>query len=76
MTRKSGNSAALTTTAGSYSDLLADIKQRIRTAQVRAAMAGNVSLLELYWEIRSVLANASSKQGGVPACFPGFSPRR
>jgi len=38
-------------TAGNYAGLLADIKQRIRTAQVRTAMAGNASMLMLYWEI-------------------------
>jgi hypothetical protein len=30
-------------TAWNYAGLLADIKQRIRTAQVRTAMAGNAS---------------------------------
>ena len=38
-------------TMGSYPGLLADIKQRIRTAQVRTTMAGNASMLMLYWEI-------------------------
>jgi hypothetical protein len=30
-------------TAGNYAGLLADIKQRIRTAQVRTAMAANAT---------------------------------
>jgi len=35
-------------TAANYAGLLADIKQRIRTAQVRTAMAGNAGMLMLY----------------------------
>jgi len=34
-----------------YADLLADIKQKIRTAQVRAARAANTELLQLYWSV-------------------------
>jgi len=34
-----------------YAELLADIKQRIRTAQVRAARAANTELLRLYWSV-------------------------
>ena len=33
----------------SYQTLLADLKQRIRTAQVRAALAVNRELVLLYW---------------------------
>jgi len=34
-----------------YVELLADIKQRIRSAQVRAARAANTELLRLYWSV-------------------------
>ena len=34
-----------------YADLLASIKQRVQTAQVRAAVAVNRELILLYWQI-------------------------
>ena len=34
-----------------YAELLADIKQRIRMAQVRAARVANTELLRLYWSV-------------------------
>ena len=43
-------------TSGEYRGLLADIKQRIRMAQVRTSMMANASLLRLYWEIGGLLA--------------------
>jgi predicted nuclease of restriction endonuclease-like (RecB) superfamily len=50
--------------------LLADIKQRIRTAQVRTAMAGNASMLMLYWEIGGVLAERQKNEGWGAAVLP------
>jgi predicted nuclease of restriction endonuclease-like (RecB) superfamily len=57
-------------TAGNYAGLLADIKQRIRTAQVRTAMAGNSSMLMLYWEIGGVLAERQKIEGWGTAVLP------
>jgi predicted nuclease of restriction endonuclease-like (RecB) superfamily len=57
-------------TAGNYAGLLADIKQRIRTAQVRTAMAGNASMLMLYWEIGGVLAERQKIEGWGAAVLP------
>jgi predicted nuclease of restriction endonuclease-like (RecB) superfamily len=57
-------------TAGNYAGLLADIKQRIRTAQVRTAMAGNTSMLILYWEIGGVLAERQKTEGWGAAVLP------
>jgi hypothetical protein len=57
-------------TAENYAGLLADIKQRIRTAQVRTAMAGNASMLMLYWEIGGVLAERQKKEGWGAAVLP------
>jgi len=34
-----------------YADLLADIKQRVRMTQVRAARAANTEVLRLYWSV-------------------------
>src|SRR5450631_4501465 len=56
--------------AGNYARLLTDIKQRIRTAQVRTAMAGNASMLMLYWEIGGVLAERQKKEGWGAAVLP------
>jgi predicted nuclease of restriction endonuclease-like (RecB) superfamily len=54
----------------SYPRLLADIKQRIRAAQVRTAMAGNASMLLLYWEIGCVLAARQNAEGWGAAVLP------
>ena len=63
-------------TAGNYAGLLADIKQRIRTAQVRTAMAGNASMLKLYWEIGGVLVKRQKNEVGWGAAIsaPGWRP--
>jgi len=57
-------------TAANYAGLLADIKQRIRTAQVRASMAANASMLMLYWEIGGMLAERQKKEGWGAAVLP------
>jgi len=46
-----------------YSDLLADVKSRIRRAQGRAAAAVNTELLRLYWDIGGLLVNRQQEQG-------------
>jgi hypothetical protein len=38
-----------------YSELLRDIKGRIRQAQTRAVLAVNVELVRLYWDIGRLL---------------------
>jgi hypothetical protein len=61
-------------TAGNYAGLLADLKQRIRTAQVRTAMAGNASMLMLYWEMAACWrSDRKMKVGVLPSC-PGSRP--
>jgi len=57
-------------TAGNYAGLLTDINQRIRVAQVRTAMAGNASMLTLYWEIGGVLAERQKREGWGSAVRP------
>ena len=57
-------------TAANYAGLLADIKQRIRSAQVRTAMAGNAGMLMLYWEIGGVLAERQKNEGWGAAVLP------
>ena len=50
---------------GSYRELLEDLKQRIRTAQVKAALAVNRELLLLYWQIgREILSQQQAEGWG------------
>lgn len=72
-----------------YAELLDDLKARIRTAQVRAAVAVNRELILLYWRIgRDILRRQQAEGWGAKvidrlaadlhAAFPdmrGFSPR-
>src|SRR5437899_9357198 len=52
--------------AQSYARFLAGIKQRIRTAQVKAALAANAQLVLHYWEIgRDILANQKREGWGA-----------
>jgi predicted nuclease of restriction endonuclease-like (RecB) superfamily len=78
----------LQTPAG-YAALLKDIKERVRTAQMRAALAVNRELIVLYWSIgRDILARQKIEGWGTKVIerlakdlakeFPGiegFSPR-
>jgi hypothetical protein len=56
--------------AGNYPALLADIKQRIRSAQIRTAMASNAGLLLLYREIGDVLGKRQKSEGWGAAVLP------
>ena len=72
-----------------YDDFLRDLKVRIRTAQVKAALAVNHELVQLYWQIGQDLVVRGQTQGwgdgvisrlaaDLAAAFPGiegFSPR-
>ena len=57
--------ADLISTSTSYQDLLARLKNQIRTAQVRAAVAVNQELVLLYWGIgREILERQASEGWG------------
>jgi predicted nuclease of restriction endonuclease-like (RecB) superfamily len=72
-----------------YDDFLRDLKERIRAAQVRAALAVNSDLVLLYWRVgRDILAEQQERGWGAKVidrlaadlrrAFPeakGFSPR-
>ncbi len=47
----------------SYGKLLKDLKDRIRTAQVKAALSVNRELLKLYWEIGEAIVGKQQKEG-------------
>jgi predicted nuclease of restriction endonuclease-like (RecB) superfamily len=66
-----------------YADLLADIKQRVQTAQVRASITVNRELILLYWQIgRDILRRQREEGWGAKvidrlaadlhAAFPGM----
>lgn len=72
------------TEPASYGQLLEEIKQRIRTAQIRAALAVNRELVLLYWEIgRSIVERQHAEGWGKSVIdriskdlqteFPGIS---
>ena len=49
-----------------YARFLASIKERIRTAQIKAALAANAELVLHYWEIgRDILANQARQGWGA-----------
>lgn len=49
-----------------YAELLAELKDRIRTAKVRAALAVNRELVQLYWQIgRDILAQQKKAGWGA-----------
>lgn len=53
-----------------YNGLLAEIKDRIQTAQTRAMQAVNAELIQLYWQIGQLLAARQTQEGwgagGIP----------
>ena len=52
-------SAALTF----YRELLGGIKDRIRTAQHKAALSANTEMIALYWDIGSMIAARQKEEG-------------
>ncbi len=73
----------------SYAALLEDIKERIRTAQVKAAVASSRELIGMYWYVGKSIVERQHKDGwgnavvdklaaDLQRAFPGmegFSPR-
>ena len=50
-------------TANSYKEFLDGLKQRVRSAQVRAAFSVNAELIKLYWEIGKEIADRQESEG-------------
>jgi predicted nuclease of restriction endonuclease-like (RecB) superfamily len=46
-----------------YADFLNGLKQRIRSAQVKAALAVNQELIHLYWQIGHEVLTRQQEQG-------------
>ena len=53
-----------------YATLLADIKQRVRRAQVRAMLAVNAELIRLYWDIGRVIDERQQQEGWGAGVIP------
>jgi len=49
--------------APTYASFVAGIKERIRTAQVRAALAANAELVMLYWDIGRAILDSQQQEG-------------
>ena len=53
-----------------YATLLADIKQRVQRAQVRAMLAVNAELIRLYWDIGRVIDERQQQEGWGAGVIP------
>lgn len=81
--------ASLSVLPDDYPSLLAEVKARVRSAQVRAAMAASAELLALHWDIGRMILDRQKREGwgakvidrlaaDLQREFPGrqgFSPR-
>src|SRR5436190_20624054 len=66
MTPSRSNAIVQQPGAQSYARFLACVKERIRTAQVKVALAANAELVLHYWEIgRDILANQARRGWGA-----------
>ena len=50
--------------------LIADVKQRIQSAQTRAVLAVNSELVRLYWDIGRLIANRQQREGWGAGVIP------
>lgn len=46
-----------------YLELLKEIKDRIRNAQIRATMSANMELLALYWDVGRIISERQTEEG-------------
>ena len=53
-----------------FGALLADVKNRIQTAQTRAVLAVNAELVRLYWDIGRTIARRQRTEGWGAAVIP------
>lgn len=58
---KTGRSTAIP--SADYRVLLTDIKSRIRTAQIKASLAVNRELIQLYWDIGGLIVQRQQTEG-------------
>ncbi|EQB97978.1 DUF1016 N-terminal domain-containing protein [Photorhabdus temperata] len=53
-----------------YTSLLADVKERIRGGQFRAAQSVNAELIQMYWDIGHMLHERQEQQGWGAGIIP------
>jgi len=53
-----------------YPALLADIKQRVRYAQMRAMLSVNAELIRLYWSVGQIIETSQQQEGYGTAVVP------
>lgn len=87
--QRAGTKPAVRSALAGYAPLLADLKARVRAAQLRAVQAASAEMIGLYWQIGTAIVRVQAKEGWgtrvVPrlaadlrAAFPameGFSER-
>jgi predicted nuclease of restriction endonuclease-like (RecB) superfamily len=54
----------------SYTSLLSDIKQRVRTAQLKAALSVNAEMIAMYWDIGQLIHERQQVQGWSAGVIP------
>lgn len=69
-TRTSVARKSVVSTLADYGQLLGEITQRIRAAQVRATLASNAVMLQLYWEVGGLLTARQQQEGWGAAVLP------
>jgi len=53
-------------TDNTYRDLLREVKEKIRSSQIRAMITVNHQLLNLYWEVgRAILERQNAAKWGI-----------
>ncbi len=61
------------TAQSDFGSLLADVKNRIQSAQTRAVLAVNAELVRLYWDIGRVIGERQRAEGWGAAVIPKLS---
>ena len=56
-----------------YSDLLNEIKTRIRQAQIKATLSANAEMILMYWDVGGMILDRQQKEGWGSAVIPGIS---
>jgi predicted nuclease of restriction endonuclease-like (RecB) superfamily len=67
---RSARAASVRNALAGYAPLLADLKQRVRQTQVRAALAASAEMIGLYWQIGQLIARVQEKEGWGTGVIP------
>lgn len=71
MSKRSQKSVKVTATVPTgYGPLLAELKSRVRAAQVKAALSVNAHLVWLYWQVGHGIAQQQAKEGWGAGVIP------